>query len=54
MTNATGSKAQGGNKNRKEWVIRHGRSSRRCVNAAEKAIEVKVRQAGRKACKEVF
>jgi len=52
MNNATGSKAQG-HGSRKEWVIRHGRSSRRCVNRAEKAIETKARQAGKKACKEV-
>lgn len=36
---------------RKEWVIRHGRASRRIVNAIEKAIETKVRQESRKAAR---
>jgi hypothetical protein len=37
----------------KAWVQRHGHkrgASRRSYAAAEKAAEVKVRQAGRKAC----
>ena len=36
----------------KEWVIRHGRASRRIVDAIEKAIETKVRQEARKACRD--
>ena len=47
-----GTKAQGQDAWAKMFVIRHGRSSRRCCNAAEKAAETKVRQAGRKACQE--
>jgi hypothetical protein len=51
-----GFKAQG-HETRKAWVQRHGSkrgSSRRSYAAAEKAAEVKVRQAGRKACREGF
>lgn len=49
-----GFKAQG-HGSVKAWVQRHGGkrgSSRRTYAAAEKAAEVKVRQAGRKACRE--
>lgn len=49
----TGTKAQGQDHMAKMFVIRHGRSGRRIVNAAEKAIETKVRQAGKKACRQV-
>lgn len=47
-----GTKAQGQNQNAKIVVIRHGRGSRRAANRAEKAAETKVRQAGKKACRE--
>lgn len=36
----------------KEWVVRHGRASRRIVDAIEKAIETKVRQAARREVRE--
>lgn len=32
----------------KRWVIRHGHAPSRAANAAEKAIETKVRQEGRR------
>ena len=47
----TGTKAQGQDANGKMCVQRHGHkrgSSRRSYNAAEKALETKVRQAGKK------
>jgi hypothetical protein len=47
-----GYKAQG-HGSKKAWVQRHGHkrgSSRRSYAAAEKAAEVKVRQAGRRVC----
>ena len=50
-----GWKAQGQDWGVKLCVPRHGKcrgKSRRSYNAAEKAAETKVRQAGRKACKE--
>lgn len=46
---ATGKKAQGfGRYDYKDWVIRHGHAPRRSPNTAEKAIETRVRQAGRR------
>lgn len=45
-------KKEQGQEGSKMVVIRHGRASRRAVNRIEKALEVKVRQAGRKACRE--
>jgi hypothetical protein len=48
-----GKKVQGQEVGSKMVVIRHGRASRRAVNRIEKALESKVRQAGRKACREV-
>jgi hypothetical protein len=47
----TGQKATGQEPYGKLCVIRHGRGSRRGANAAEKAIETRVRQAGKKAVK---
>ena len=52
----TGLKAQGQDALGKVTVQRHGSKrgkSRRSYNAAEKAAETKVRQAGKKACQEV-
>lgn len=49
-----GFKAQG-HGSRKEWVQRHGSkrgASRRSYNAAKKAAETRVRQAGKNACRE--
>ncbi len=40
------------NPNRKEWVIRHGRSPRGGLNAQERAIEKKVRQHGQREVRE--
>lgn len=48
-----GRKAQGGGRNRKMYIQRHGSkrgASRRSYAAAEKAIETVVRQEGKKAC----
>ena len=50
----TGTKAQGQDQWAKLVVIRHGRGSRRGCNAAEKAAETRVRQAGKKACREAL
>lgn len=50
-----GSKAQGQDVRAKSCVMRHGHkrgTSRRSYAAAEKAAETRVRQAGKKACKE--
>lgn len=47
-----GTKAQGQDQWAKLVVIRHGRGSRRAANRAEKAAETKVRQAGKKLCRE--
>ena len=47
-----GTKAQGQDHIAKLVTIRHGHAPRRSCNAQEKAAETKVRQAGRKACKE--
>lgn len=47
-----GLKAQGHGGKTKVWVTRHGHAPARSANAAEKAIETKVRQAGKKACRE--
>ena len=50
-----GSKAQGQDVRAKSCVMRHGHkrgASRRSYAAAEKAAETRVRQAGKKACKE--
>jgi hypothetical protein len=47
-----GKKAQGQDCLRKLVVQRHGHAPRRSYNAAEKAAETKVRQAGRAACRE--
>lgn len=44
----TGKKAQGQDALAKLCVIRHGNGSRRGCNAAEKAIETRVRQAGKR------
>ena len=52
-----GIKAQGQDALAKLTVQRHGSkrgASRRSYNAAEKAAETKVRQAGKKACREVW
>ena len=48
-----GTKAQGQNCWAKLVTIRHGHAPRRSCNTQEKAIETKVRQAGKKACREV-
>jgi hypothetical protein len=47
-----GKKAQGQDCLRKLCVQRHGHAPKRSYNAAEKAAETKVRQAGRQACSE--
>ena len=47
-----GIKAQGGHSSCKAHVIRHGHAPPRAAQAEEKAIETKVRQAGKKACQE--
>jgi len=47
-----GIKAQGGHQGNKVYVVRHGHAPVRSANAEEKAIETKVRQAGKKACGE--
>lgn len=47
-----GTKAQGQDAIGKMCVIRHGGGSKRSANAAEKALETKVRRAGKKACEE--
>jgi hypothetical protein len=52
----TGLKSQGQVQYSKLTVQRHGHkrgASRRSYNAAEKAAETRVRQAGREACKEI-
>ena len=49
----TGKTAQGFKGNdAKAWVIRHGHAPRRSPRAQEKALETKVRQAGKKVCRE--
>jgi len=48
-----GMKAQGQDIMAKLVNRRHGHGPRRGCNAVEKAVETKVRQAGRKACREV-
>lgn len=48
----TGTKAQGQRHMAKLVSIRHGHGSRRGCNAQEKAAETKVRQEGRKVCRE--
>ena len=48
----TGIKAQGQDHMAKLMSIRHGHAPRRSCNAQEKAIETKVRQAGKKACRD--
>jgi hypothetical protein len=48
-----GTKAQGQSAFAKRCVSRHGGGSKRSMNACEKATETKVRQAGKKACREV-
>jgi hypothetical protein len=45
---ATGRKAQGQAVHEKLYVVRHGHGPRRGCNAAEKAIETRVRQAGKR------
>ena len=49
---STGKKAQGikGN-DAKAWVIRHGHAPKRAPNTQEKALETKVRQAGKQECR---
>jgi hypothetical protein len=47
-----GRKAQGQDHQAKLVSVRHGHGSRRSCNAQEKAIETKVRQAGKKACRD--
>ena len=50
-----GQKAQGQDTNQKRAVIRHGSKrgrSKSSVNANEKAIETRVRQAGKKICRD--
>jgi len=47
----TGQKAQGQTVHGKITNCRHGHGPRRGCRAVEKALETKVRQAGRKACK---
>lgn len=47
-----GFKAQGQDVLAKLVNIRHGHSPRRSCNRVEKAVETKVRQAGRKACRD--
>lgn len=47
-----GQKAQGQDQYAKLCNARHKRRSRRGLNAVEKAAETKVRQAGRKICRE--
>ena len=47
-----GTKAQGTDHMAKLCVARHGKASKRSCNAAEKAAETKVRQAGKKAAKD--
>ena len=47
-----GTKAQGQDHRAKLVTIRHGHAPRRSCNSQEKAVETKVRQAGRKACRE--
>ena len=47
-----GRKAQGQSADRKMHVQRHGHAPKRSYNAAEKAAETRVRQAGKKAAKE--
>lgn len=47
-----GTKAQGQDHLGKMCSIRHGGGSKRSANALEKAIETKVRQQGKKECKE--
>ncbi len=46
-----GRKAQGHGAE-KSWVQRHGHAPKRSYNAAEKAAETKVRQAGKKAARD--
>ena len=46
-----GTKGTGQESIAKRCVIRHGGGSKRSANAEEKAIETKVRQAGKKECK---
>lgn len=48
----TGMKAQGQDVQRKLCVQRHGHAPKRSYNAAEKAAETRVRQAGKRACKD--
>lgn len=45
-----GTKAQGQNHRAKLVSVRHGHAPRRSCNAQEKAVETKVRQAGKKEC----
>lgn len=47
-----GTKAQGQRHMAKLVSIRHGHGSRRSCNAQEKAAETKVRQEGKKACRD--
>jgi hypothetical protein len=47
-----GMKAQGRDQYAKLCVARHGTLSKRTCNACEKAAETKVRQAGKKICRE--
>lgn len=48
-----GTKAQGQDHMAKLVTIRHGHAPRRSCNAQEKAIETRVRQAGKKECRTV-
>lgn len=48
----TGTKAQGQDARAKSYVMNHGHASARKHRAETKAVEAKVRQAGRKACRE--
>lgn len=48
-----GIKAQGGKQaGEKVFIVRHGHAPPRSAQAAEKAIETQVRQAGKKACQD--
>ncbi len=49
-----GKKAQGQRHLAKLTSIRHGHGSRRGCNAQEKAAETRVRQAGKKICREAY
>lgn len=49
-----GQKAQGADIHAKVYVARHGHAPPRSAQAAEKAIETKVRQAGKKICRDWY